>query len=750
MGAPSAGKRDADGHETAATGLTFRGGLSVLSAGTASGMLLGGLIGALLPPHGALSALQSAALGAVPGLGWGISLIPLTVSLSANRPDGMRAGLTRGVPRSAILFLVALAAFGTAVSVPLAALPPILRRIEVPEVAAFVAVAVVLGSLVATSLIAALAFKLRKFMADIAGSSVRLRFLLRILGGACVLLLLAVGSDVALEKDGTRFPFPLPLSSLQTASHAWDVGGAIVVMLTPAVAVPFAWVTLRWRALAPSFLLVAAGALTALAASDDVAPLLYVSGPRAWAIRAAQRVFDRDRDGYAVYFGGGDCDDRDPRVHPLAAEIAGNGRDEDCEDGDLVLSGLAALELPDPMTPDVRAALESRVPRDLDVVLLTVDALRADLGFCGNPHPVSPNLDRLAERSVVFSRAYAPATYTARSLGSVMTGRFAEELDRTGGTRQRFAQSNTFLAERLHQAGWSTVHVPGSELLRPQGGLTQGFSRVLEDVLPAQVWAFGVLDDRIADRTLELVRWPEGTTDRYFLWAHFIDPHEGYVEHPEFGDWGHGETARYWQEVAWTDRQVGRILDAIERLPEQRRNRTLVIVTADHGESLGEHDARSHGSGLWEVQLRVPFLVWGPGLAPHRVDTPRSLVDLVPTILDLLRIPRPAEGAHDALSGRSLVPDLLGFAPQKRLVYAELPSDSNARADCFALIDGPWKLSQRGPHLVSLFDLLSDPHELNDLARERPDELTRMRQMLKLFRSRLRTTPATTAPHQEW
>lgn len=171
----------------------------------------------------------------------------------------------------------------------------------------------------------------------------------------------------------------------------------------------------------------------------------------------------------------------------------------------------------------------------------------------------------------------------------------------------------------------------------------------------------------------------------------------------------------------------------------------IVIVTADHGESFGEHGVSMHGTGVWEEQMHVPLIVYVPGLEPRRVGTPRSLIDMAPTILDLLGQPKPARDAPDALSGTSLVPDLLGQSPPQRPIYAHLPAGVATYEDHSVLIDGRWKVIRHGADRFSLYDLSADPHEFVDLAARQPRQLARMRQLLSAFRARMHVV-APTAP----
>ncbi len=686
------------------------------------------------------------------GLGWGGVLAPAAAALTESqqaRVCAWSAAKRETLVALAVIVPLALACTFTAA---LCALPALLRRIDVPEVAALVATVVVLGAAAVSSLLAVgCAWAWSVWAARRHEHPRRLRVLLSILV-ALVGALATVGCDESLQRISGHVRLFPAVGVLTTASRTWDVGGALVVILTPVLALVFAPFGARRRALRVLGVAAAFALLLALSQATDVTPVLFSPGPRAVTMGFVQRAVDRDGDGYPRLFGGLDCDDGDPRVHPGAVETPGNGRDEDCEGGDLDPSVLSQLDLPDPMTPEVRAALEERIPRNLDVVLLTVDALRADLHYAGNPLPVSPHLDRLAARAVVFTRAYSTASATVRSLSAVMAGRHMEEVVRTRGDFElRIGKANVLLAERLQAVGWLTVMIPTIDELKPWRGLSQGFDRVVWDVLTGRPSKSAIVDERAVDLLLGQLNSVEGTKPSRFTWAHLSDPHHPYHSHTGSGDTGssEGEFERYWQEVAWTDRQIGRVIHAVEGLPEARRNRTAVIVTADHGEAFGEHGHYQHSTDLWEEHIRVPLLIWVPGVEHRRIDTPRSLVDITPTILDLVRASYPQHGSPDALSGSSLVPDLLGFPPQARLVYAELPIESHARADCRVLVDGTWKLRLHGPE-VSLFDLQTDPAEYVNLASRFPTELARLRVLLAGFRARLRSIDAVSEAPADW
>ncbi|XYH96589.1 sulfatase-like hydrolase/transferase [Sorangium sp. So ce1128] len=474
-------------------------------------------------------------------------------------------------------------------------------------------------------------------------------------------------------------------------------------------------------ALAP--LALTARAASSLNAEPAVAQALERDAPVGGkSLAILRRAADRDGDRAAALFGGGDCDDRDPRVHPLAEEILDNGVDDDCTGGDLTAAALAQLApAPEAARADARVSA-ARVPADLNVVLVTIDTLRWDLGYAGNPRPVSPNLDALAARSTVFERAYSLASYTGKSIGPMLIGKYGSETHRNWGHFNKFGEEDTFAAERLKGAGVRTMSVHGHRYFGSFGGLDRGFDVVDMSAAPPEGAPWDVdnkaTSPALTDAALRLLGSPENTGGRFFLWVHYLDPHADYLRHDDVPGFGaSSQRDLYDGEVAFTDRHIGRLLDAIAAAPFAAR--TAIVVTSDHGEAFGEHKMFRHGFELWEELVRVPLLVHVPGAAPSRVRARRSLIDLAPTLLDLMRVPGPAEGAPatDFLSGTSLVPDVFlapGEQAPARDVLIDMPAGpyNDARR---SFLRGDMKLTISGGARFELYDLASDPEERKNL-----------------------------------
>jgi arylsulfatase A-like enzyme len=361
-------------------------------------------------------------------------------------------------------------------------------------------------------------------------------------------------------------------------------------------------------------------------------------------------------------------------------------------------------------------------PKPRMLVLITVDTLRADrLGVAGSELGLTPHIDALAAAGHYFRSVYAPTSFTLPSISSLMTGQYPEELG-IGGNRSALRATVPTLASQLQDAGWRTAAVVSNFVLRRNSGLAVGFDHY-DDTLP-QTEIVRHWPERIAASTTDaaiaaLDRWQVDPGARSFLWVHYQDPHgpytppKGYRERflsaeksapdgdrtlPErTGQGGRGMLPTYQQigaergvafyragydaEIAYLDEEVGRLLTAIE--DHAAKQQTVVVFTADHGESLGEQNYWfAHGEHLSDVLVRVPLIIRAPGVeAEIRGDT-ASLVDLYPTLLGLTI--GPPTGAR----GR----DLMLPAEQRRPSEPYLATLDSGKANRIGIVDGPNKL----------------------------------------------------------
>jgi len=415
-----------------------------------------------------------------------------------------------------------------------------------------------------------------------------------------------------------------------------------------------------------------------------------------WLRQVAALPFDADRDGHARAWGGGDCDDSDPTIHPGAWDQPGDGVDSNCWGGD-ARADAGHLRVAAPGPPPG--------PPATGLFLLTFDAVRRDVvGAYGyERRPTTPNLDRLAARALRFDHVYAASSRSLRSIPSLLAGLYPSQI---GWGEERLFQAvlpgTRTLATHLASLGWRTAAFSNTDYFVQSPGFYAGFGhtglgRRFMDSATATV--------RDATRWLEALP-PDA---RFFLWVHLFDAHAPYQGHGETTAFGGGERARYDQEVAWVDRLGGQLLDALAASPHSTR--TAVLVSADHGEAFGEHGRRTHGQDLYDEVLLVPLLLAAPGVEPGVVAEPASLVDVAPTLLHLAGVP-PLPGA-----GRSL----LGPLDLERPLFAELLPDGEFPNDMKAVLLGPHKLvlDVRSGQ-VALYDRQADPGERHNLVNERP------------------------------
>jgi arylsulfatase A-like enzyme len=405
------------------------------------------------------------------------------------------------------------------------------------------------------------------------------------------------------------------------------------------------------------------------------------------------------------------------------------------------------------------ACADAEVPRRPNVALITIDTLRADhcSGY-GYSRETTPFLDRLAAAGARFEIAYAPMAVTGPSHATLFTSLspIATGVLRNGvplGTER------TVLAEILGEEGFETAAFVGSYVVSHRFGFARGFSR-FDDDFEGSAQTFerdrwegmrveGAFDRRAADTTDRVVEWLEGRSSErpFFLWVHYFDPHRPYVAPAAYRDrfltepepsWREFNRARYDAEILYTDEQLGRLIRAIDATEGEEQ--TLVLVTADHGEGLRDHGWPDHGPLLYEEDVRVPLVLrWTGRIRPGTViSTAAALIDVAPTVLDLLEVPRDTV----PMQGTSLAPTLIAAAPEQpeREIYLQRrayaterlsrkagprgapPVSLEVKGEKFALRRGRWKyIEALEEETRELYDLKRDPTERHDVAPQRAE-----------------------------
>jgi arylsulfatase A-like enzyme len=412
-----------------------------------------------------------------------------------------------------------------------------------------------------------------------------------------------------------------------------------------------------------------------------------------------------------------------------------------------------------------------------NIILISIDALRADhLGVYGYESQISPNIDRLARRGVLFRQAFSQSSWTLPSVASFITSLYPAELqvhcriDQTVCYKQ-IDPMRTTIAEVMQEAGYSTYAYVSSIWIQPQDGFLQGFQESAFVRVPAPfdlpfllerpllqsfdsylplvhhtfAWGYeflfdprlvpnnrGDLVNQYARRFLRLHK-----EDRFFLWLYYMEPHSPYNPEKPLHPLPSAITPEreiylrtlsdslledetppalnpddlealislYDGNIAEIDRLVGEILIDLESYG--LLNRTLIIVQADHGEEFFEHGSYSHGGTMYDETLHVPFIFSGPPITRPglQVETPVSLLDLLPTLAEIVQVPIPTEAR-----GHSLLPVLQGAEMEEQPIYSEdiyrFPFDRKAvRYQGYKLIYSP-SLQE-----TELYNLHNDPLE---------------------------------------
>jgi len=384
-----------------------------------------------------------------------------------------------------------------------------------------------------------------------------------------------------------------------------------------------------------------------------------------------------------------------------------------------------------------------------NVLLITIDTLRSDrVGAFGGPTHLTPTLDRLAAAGLRFTRAYSAAPLTLPSHTSMLTAVSPPVHGiRTNGLF-RLGTGLPTLATVLKAGGYRTGAFVGAFVLDARFGLNRGFDvyddrygekhpgddtadaeRRAEDVIkPATAWILGTGiptgESRIPNLNESQISNPKSPVP-WFTWVHLYDPHEPYRAPEPYAS----QHAPYDAEVAYTDAMVGRMLAELEAA--HQLDRTLIVIAADHGESLGEHSERSHGVFAYEATLRVPWIMWaGTRLGGRTWDGVSRLIDLAPTTLDLVGVARPA-----TFEGRSLIPAIASGDTASPPAYFEAMDANLTRnwAPLTGIVSEHEKLIDLP--IPELYDLKDDPRETTNL-------FSRAGERARTLQSLLRTTTA--------
>ncbi len=436
------------------------------------------------------------------------------------------------------------------------------------------------------------------------------------------------------------------------------------------------------------------------------------------------------------------------------------------------LALLSACGLPRLVAGSARPVAPARAP---NVLFVLIDTWRADhAGFLGYERAVSPELDRLSERGVVFERAISQAPWTKPAVATLFTGLLpsrhhavSQPLPDVPVRATRLQPPVTTFIEILHGKGWQTAMWSDNPNITPPRGFDQG-AESFRDYFhepDAEHEDCGALPEILGDvrRWLAEERDPERP---FCLYVHVMDPHYPYeppgpfrgqfdrsgcevqLTGPVVREYLCGErdvadltparltslVDRYDEELLAVDHELGPFLEQVLREDPD----TVVVLSGDHGEEFLEHGGLGHSHALWEELVHVPLVLWGPDLAPARISAQVRLMDVAPTLLELVGLSR---SIPSVTQGQSLVPVIAGRETGDRPAPLETGGDQKPCWHWRGISDGRMKLIRRERDLPTretipalspedarerpywrLFDLESDPAELANLCPERRAE----------------------------
>jgi len=362
------------------------------------------------------------------------------------------------------------------------------------------------------------------------------------------------------------------------------------------------------------------------------------------------------------------------------------------------------------------------------LLLITIDTLRADYLSCNGSEIVeTPNLDRLAENGVNFTRARSPVPLTLPAHASILTGNYPPVHGVRDNGTYRLPGNELTLAEILEERGYETAAFIGAFVLDRRFGLAQGFALYDDDIGSDLSMLESLEAERDADAVVSAFsKWLDGYDGErpFFAWVHLYDPHAPYEPPEPYRSRYPGDL--YAGEVAFADAAVGKIVAGLRS--KEILGSTLIAVVGDHGEGLGEHEEQTHSVLIYNSTLHVPMVLCAPGLIPTRREVSHlaRVIDLAPTLLDYLGIPAtPAQGTslRPMVENESIGDGLTAYSeslyPRLNLGWSEL---RGIESGTHRFILAP---------RAELYDLAEDPGETVNRADSLPEVAVELRRRLE-------------------
>ena len=453
------------------------------------------------------------------------------------------------------------------------------------------------------------------------------------------------------------------------------------------------------------------------------------------------KLHDKDGDGFAIPPFGYDCDDHNPKRHPMRYDIPGDGIDQSCTGAD---------RSPSPPFPEAPSSFPAESSGRLApyvspkrILIITIEALRADRWPLYTKRRLLPNVYKLSRLGFAFHRAYTTSNWTIPSVYSLMTGMYPSHVKFVMGMLDQkdnvalidpessFARKrqnmrklipvpatdkSPTLAEELKKRGFLTATVIDIPFLKREMGMARGFDIVDETPYKrANRSLGGITSPLMAKHALKILR--KHRKNRLFLYLHFSDPHAPYHKQDTPTDLGDSPEDRYDSEVRFVDGWIGYMLTNLQK--EGLLEDTLFVITADHGQEFYDHGGRYHATTVYEELIRVPLVFAGPGIRRHVTIQPVSLVDVLPTVLSLV------DGAQDRHTtagvdlSRWLRTPRMPAKLDGRVMYSESRRFGNWKQ---AAIGNRYKLIRDNKSGTSmLFDLHRDRLEKHNLIGKKPE-----------------------------